>query len=706
MFVFVPLGVEGGEVRFPVVGASILAVCVVLFFATWVLADDPMGIDEATAGEAIEYLVEHPYLEPPPEFSRRFLPDTFQQQFASLREAWLLTNDAPSEEVQADQQAELQRLADAAIAAVKPTLFTRLALVKERGLAQVGWLTHMFLHFGWLHLLGNMLFLYAVALVLEDAWGRGLFLGFYLVGGLVSAAAEFALHGDSAMVMAGASGAVAACIGAAMVRFASRRMRLGYFVFLGFFFRTGTFAVPMWLWGLFKAGGEVLDLATGATQGVAVMAHVAGLSFGVLVALVMKGAGLDKQLVATDEATDPYRPSQSPALLDAQAFLARGQVAEARDVLEKARRTAPDDPDITWALMGVDLQEGRKSAAALHLERLVQGFLRAGHKEVALQRFTAAWSSFQPQNLRPTFAWLMVRTFNDEEMQRAVLRALAKRAGSEKSSTSAEALLRAAELALKDRDEDDAVECLDRAAAEGRLRKELSARLEELRGRLGPRNPAPLSSSAEGTLPEPGGEGTASPGGGRAPSGALPEVGAGLDLPPLSVGHRESSPSGVGGATHAGLGAEPDRGLELPGASLKVARQRRTFRAAVTAVRGGAVEVTLESGVTRALAATELAGLGAGLVLSADGRKVLVLLLVVRAGDEATPAILVRLDSDTAGVERLRPGVPVNVAYTEFLRWLLAHSRAPALPSRAALEAGHFTLFADTDTLEAALFPP
>ncbi|MCC6333448.1 MAG: rhomboid family intramembrane serine protease [Myxococcales bacterium] len=660
MFLFVPLGVEGGEVRFPVVGASILVGCVLLFFATWATEPNPLGMDPRSTGEAVSYLVEHPYLEVPKDFGKRFLPEAFQRQFAEVRSAWLVQNELPAEAVRAEEQAELERLALAALAAVKPTLFTKLALVKARGAGQVGWLTHMFLHFGWLHLLGNMLFLYAVALVLEDAWGRGLFLAFYLAGGLASALAEFNLHGDSAMVMAGASGAVFACIGAAMVRFARRRMRVGYVLFLGFLFRTGTFGVPLWVWGMFKAGGEVVDLALGATQGVAVIAHVAGFSFGALVALVMRGAGLDKQLVATDEVEDPYRPSVLPELEEAQGQLMRGQVAEARATLEAARRKYPEDPDIPWVLMGVDLQEGKKPQAAQQLERVLQPLLRAGHKELAAQRFTGAWPSFSAADFRPALAWQVVRTFSAEEVPRAALRELAKRAGSERSAVSARALLRAAELALEARDDDDAADCLEKVRAEGRLSRELGQRWEELSARVGPRRREQSSPGATEAV----NEGPSAP-----PCGALEvELGAGL-------------------------------------VDLKVAAQRQTFHASLTSARPGAVEVTLSSGATRALTLAELVGVGAGLVLSADGRKVLVLLLVVRAGDETTPAILVRLDSDSAGVERLRPGVSVPVAYVEFLRWVLAQSPAPAFPSREALEAGQFRLYADAAAMELAFFP-
>ena len=69
-------------------------------------------------------------------------------------------------------------------------LFRRLALVPARGLAQPGWFTSMFLHFGWLHFLGNMVFLLFVGRFLEDRWGRLFFAVFYVAGGVAAAVAH------------------------------------------------------------------------------------------------------------------------------------------------------------------------------------------------------------------------------------------------------------------------------------------------------------------------------------------------------------------------------------------------------------------------------------------------------------------------------------------------------------------------------------
>jgi membrane associated rhomboid family serine protease len=144
----------------------------------------------------------------------------------------------------------------------------------------------MFLHGGWLHLLGNMLFLYVFGNNVEDRLGRVGFLAFYLFCGYV-AAYVFALSTpDSTQALLGASGAIAGVLGAYIVMFPRARvlslvpfllfipLRLPAWLVLGFWF------VLQWL---YSTGAKV---AQGAD--VAYLAHVAGFVAGAAVALVLK----------------------------------------------------------------------------------------------------------------------------------------------------------------------------------------------------------------------------------------------------------------------------------------------------------------------------------------------------------------------------------------------------------------------------------
>jgi len=144
-------------------------------------------------------------------------------------------------------------------------------------------LTAMFMHGGWLHLIGNMVFLWAFGPQIEDAMSTPRYLVFYVVGGLVAMLTQAFALPHSAVPCLGASGAIAAVMGAFLVTFP--RDRIKSLLFIGVFVEV-TFipaAVLIGFWfaiQLFNVGA-VADVNTG---GVAYLAHVAGLLFGVVTA--------------------------------------------------------------------------------------------------------------------------------------------------------------------------------------------------------------------------------------------------------------------------------------------------------------------------------------------------------------------------------------------------------------------------------------
>ncbi len=141
-------------------------------------------------------------------------------------------------------------------------------------------LTAMFMHGGFLHIAGNMIFLWAFAPEIEDAMGRFRFLVFYLVGGLVASLAQIVVIPESNVPNLGASGAIAAVMGAFLVSFPFDRIRT--IVFLGLFVTVAL--VPsillVGLWFLLQLFSEVGSLADQQGGGVAYMAHVGGFVFG------------------------------------------------------------------------------------------------------------------------------------------------------------------------------------------------------------------------------------------------------------------------------------------------------------------------------------------------------------------------------------------------------------------------------------------
>ncbi len=159
-----------------------------------------------------------------------------------------------------------------------------------RGQALPTLVTSMFLHGGWMHLLGNMWFLWLFGDNLEDEMGHGKFLTFYLLGGLVAAAAQIATDPTSPYPMVGASGAIAGVMGGYLLLFPRARIDV-LFIFIIFF---RIFPIPAWIVLGVWIGIQVLNGAgtPGNGDNVAYAAHVGGFVGGVLLtvpALIKRG---------------------------------------------------------------------------------------------------------------------------------------------------------------------------------------------------------------------------------------------------------------------------------------------------------------------------------------------------------------------------------------------------------------------------------
>ncbi len=155
------------------------------------------------------------------------------------------------------------------------------------GAAIVPFFTSMFLHGGWLHLIGNMWFLWIFGDNVEDTLGSFRFLGFYLFCGLAAGATHYALSPTSTLPTIGASGAIAGVLGAYAALFPGARVLT--LVPLGFIFRL--VELPAWVmlgvWFLLQAVSGFVTLGA-AGGGVAWWAHVGGFVAGLAFVRLIK----------------------------------------------------------------------------------------------------------------------------------------------------------------------------------------------------------------------------------------------------------------------------------------------------------------------------------------------------------------------------------------------------------------------------------
>ncbi len=155
-------------------------------------------------------------------------------------------------------------------------------IMTAHGIATV--FTSMFMHAGWEHIIGNMVFFWAFGPQIEDVMGPFRFLIFYLLGGIAATVAQVGIDPTSTIPNLGASGAIACVMGGFMVTYP--RDKIKTVVILGWFVRV-TFipaAVMVGLWFLSQLFSEVGALAqvTADSGGVAYMAHIGGFIFGML----------------------------------------------------------------------------------------------------------------------------------------------------------------------------------------------------------------------------------------------------------------------------------------------------------------------------------------------------------------------------------------------------------------------------------------
>jgi membrane associated rhomboid family serine protease len=150
-------------------------------------------------------------------------------------------------------------------------------------------LTSLFLHGGFLHIIGNMLFLWAFGKSLEDALGHTKFLAFYLIAGVVAGITHVYFNAGSALPTVGASGAIAGVMGAYLVKFPRARIHTLIFVFI--FLTTAdipaAFILVYWfVMQLFSGYGSIAH--THVTDGgVAWFAHIGGFITGIILVQIM-----------------------------------------------------------------------------------------------------------------------------------------------------------------------------------------------------------------------------------------------------------------------------------------------------------------------------------------------------------------------------------------------------------------------------------
>jgi membrane associated rhomboid family serine protease len=439
--------------RWPVVTFALIAINVIAFLGTHgtIEAQDAQ-IPERI--EVVKHLVllaaTHPELKIGDD-ARKFVeplsvqyPEDWKQLASPSRkpddewEARIRQVEDPAE-LQAEMDGISQKFQDLQ----RNTFLARYAFVPAHPTA-ISYLTCNFLHVGWLHLIGNMWFLWLAGFILEDNWGRAIYAIFYLLAGAVAAQIHGWFHPDSLVPMLGASGAVAALMGAFLVRFPKLKIEMFYWIFIV----RGRFKAPaLWLlplWGLMELFYGSMSRQAG---GVAHWAHVGGFAFGMIGALILSRSGLEHKVSSAIEEKVSW--SADPAIVQATEAAQQGKPEEAIKKLEEHVAAKPDSPDALVLLQQLHWRQGNSAGHQGATVKLCQLHLKKQDGEAALRDYEE-FQNTGGQHL-PAATWLdLCRSLEGQQnFERAVAEYDKLATAYPKERQSLLALMAAGRLSLK-----------------------------------------------------------------------------------------------------------------------------------------------------------------------------------------------------------------------------------------------------------------
>lgn len=388
--ILLPYGHEQTSVRrLPWVTIGIMAVCLVAFVLTgrWQpLPREDLAIQEDVLA-TIEWYAEHPYLRLDPEFEETFLGGVGDEQMKEML-GYLseLRQHNPPLPVLLAEQEHLDTIAARAVENFKKHTLRKWGLIPADKRA-LSWLSHMFLHAGWLHLLGNMFILFLAGPFIEDRWGRPIYLGFYVVSGFVAAIFHILSVPDSVMPMVGASGAIAGVMGAFLILFGKTKIKFFYL----FLLVRGTFQAPAWLmiplWFASQLWMGLLTSGLDIQVGVAYWAHIGGFAGGVGVAWFMVSKKIEERFIHPNIANKiTLEVEENNPVIEALE-MRESDPQQAFRMLSLAVMNQPKNHDGAAALWHLAVELKRAPEVAPLMLRSIGHQLRSGDAELALTQW-------------------------------------------------------------------------------------------------------------------------------------------------------------------------------------------------------------------------------------------------------------------------------------------------------------------------------
>jgi membrane associated rhomboid family serine protease len=305
-----------------------------------------------------------------------------QNQNRDIHDAWDARMRMAADEHPEAMQQEMDSLSARYEELDATSLLSKYAFIPVHPTA-MSYLTANFMHGGWLHLIGNMWFLWLAGGILEDTWGRIIYPAFYLIAGILALQVHALVNAGSLTPTIGASGAIAGLMGAFLVRFPTVKIEMGWLLMFRFYrFKAAAYwLLPLWLLMEIFYGSLF-----GQGSGVAHWAHIGGFIFGGVIALGVRASGLEQ--IAEKGIQEKITWVSHPLLAEASEQLEKGQLDAAESNLKKLLQEKPDSVDAYRMLQNIYWRKSDVPAHRGALEKVLALELKASDIE-------AAWLTYQ-----------------------------------------------------------------------------------------------------------------------------------------------------------------------------------------------------------------------------------------------------------------------------------------------------------------------
>jgi membrane associated rhomboid family serine protease len=413
---FIPIGQKDNVVRrTPWVSFSLIALNFAIFTVVSFTSGGAERELELKLGAWARFLVAHPYLVPRPELAER-LGAGFDDALSRARQQWERAGGRREADADAAQR-RLDELSLEAVAALGRLPAQRLGFIpRNPELPKV--LSSMFMHGGWLHLIGNMLFLFVSGPFLEDLYGRGLFSALYLLSGSAALGIQAAEMPDAATPVVGASGAIAGVMGAFLVRLGRARIQflvlpIPILPMLRFkMFMPAFVVLPLWV------GEQYVSARFAGDVGVAFWAHLGGFAFGFVVAVALALMRVEELWIhpAIERETTLEQHPALEAALDARLA---GDLAAARQHVRAALAADASNIDALSEALELALAEDNQAEIGRFAVQYVDVCSRRG--ETALAMNVLGDSRLLERPMPPRFYMLAAAAVEKEGDMRAAL---------------------------------------------------------------------------------------------------------------------------------------------------------------------------------------------------------------------------------------------------------------------------------------------